>query len=80
MLCNSPSALIVVPVKTRACSAAARRPPSVWRGARTQAAAGVDALLNNCVDEIEIPGWGSARSVIRSAVVLPALHFQILKS
>jgi cell division protein FtsZ len=31
--------------------------PSVWRGARTQAAAKVDALASNGMDEIEIPAF-----------------------
>jgi cell division protein FtsZ len=31
--------------------------PSVWRNARTQAAAKVDALASNGMDEIEIPAF-----------------------
>jgi cell division protein FtsZ len=31
--------------------------PSVWRNARTQAAAKVDALVSNGMDEIEIPAF-----------------------
>jgi cell division protein FtsZ len=31
--------------------------PSVWRHARTQAAAKVDALASNGMDEIEIPAF-----------------------
>jgi cell division protein FtsZ len=31
--------------------------PSVWRSARTQAAAKVDALASNGMDEIEIPAF-----------------------
>jgi cell division protein FtsZ len=31
--------------------------PSVWRNNRTQAAAKVDALANNGMDEIEIPAF-----------------------
>lgn len=33
------------------------RTPSVWRSARSQAAAKVDALQNSGVDEIEIPAF-----------------------
>jgi cell division protein FtsZ len=31
--------------------------PSVWRSARSQAAAKVDALASNGMDEIEIPAF-----------------------
>ena len=31
--------------------------PSVWRNGRTQAAAKVDALASNGMDEIEIPAF-----------------------
>ena len=31
--------------------------PSVWRNARSQAAAKVDALVSNGMDEIEIPAF-----------------------
>ena len=31
--------------------------PSVWRSGRTQAAAKVDALASNGMDEIEIPAF-----------------------
>jgi cell division protein FtsZ len=31
--------------------------PSVWRNNRTQAAAKVDALANNGMEEIEIPAF-----------------------
>ena len=31
--------------------------PSVWRSARTQAAAKVEALASNRIDEIEIPAF-----------------------
>jgi cell division protein FtsZ len=63
---NVPIASAMAPTPPAPAGAAAQVPaqeykdlmtPSVWRNARTQAAARVDALASNGMDEIEIPAF-----------------------